>query len=62
MWFVKPQITVEDLRGDVLKYKRSYSLINFIVILDFYYYSVLEKATAMALNYTNYFLYTKRES
>jgi len=58
--FVKPQITVEDLSGYVQKSKRSYSVINFMFILDFYYYSVLEKATTMTLNYTNYLLYTKK--
>lgn len=45
--FVKPQITVKDLPGDVQKCKRGYSVINFTFILGFYYYSVLEKATMM---------------
>lgn len=45
--FNKPQITLEDLCEDVQKCKRGYSVINFTFILDFYYYSVLEKATMM---------------
>lgn len=45
--FIKCQITVEGLCGDVQMCQRGYGVIKFIFMLDFYYYSVLEKATMM---------------